>query len=345
MVSVCFTVICLVAAVVRGSPFNASRPLDRSLFYCTLCFAFSASLYAISLLFKDSIACIEYNDDLLYAGRGLPNTLCTFIATLLYYFGSAGRLWWLMLSVAWRWNMKEHSVAEMEKFVFRSHIICWALPLFLVVMALMAQSIHPELLSGVCLVGTASQANHQVFVVLREFLITLAAVLVLIGGCLTTVQRRSDVTGSGSATPSAGFIGVLYPIAAIFLLLSSLQNQFTPLLGKWTTLAALQLLADPSLGTLIGAAYFVYLLYACYQHGPIGPGLHEKQGYLPAMVGAQTTTSCVTPSVYHQVSPQGRMIASLTAGGTSANGTYYAQATGDSPPQVPQIPIPPVPSM
>uniref|UniRef100_A0A914ZDE7 Frizzled-4 n=1 Tax=Panagrolaimus superbus TaxID=310955 RepID=A0A914ZDE7_9BILA len=353
MISVCVTTICLVAACIRGSPFTARRPIDRSLFFATLCFAISAAFYALSLLLREKIACIEYNEHLLYAVRGLPNTSCTFVATILYYFGTAGRLWWLMICIAWRWNMKEHSVAEMEKFIFRAHIISWALPLFLVTMALMAQSVYPEFISGVCLIGISSQSQHQIFNVLREFLIMVAAFLSIFSGCLTSRNPSSNQLSQISNTlPSAGIIGIFYPIAAAFILICSLQNHFNPLLGSWAPLAAFQLIADPALGTLIGVTYFVYILYACYQHGPISPGLLEKQGYLPAATTLShqlpgTTTSCVTvtpASVYQQVSAH----PSNAPGGS----TYYTSSvipgimsSSTSPPTIPQAPIPPVPSL
>ena len=108
-------------------------PIDKSLFFCAFCFAISAGLYAFSLLLRNKviswiiirkelvqfqIACTEYNDNLLYAVRGLLNTKCTLMATLLYYFGSAGRLWWLMICIGWRWSMKEHSLADMVRSIF-----------------------------------------------------------------------------------------------------------------------------------------------------------------------------------------------------------------------------------
>lgn len=143
MISVCITTICLVAACIRGSPFTTRRPIDRSLFFCNLCFAISAGLYALSLLLREKvgvflklcsliieafqIACTEYNDHHLYAVHGLPNTSCTFIATLLYYFGTAGRLWWLMICVAWRWSMREHSATEMVSLLILVRILITSL--------------------------------------------------------------------------------------------------------------------------------------------------------------------------------------------------------------------------
>ena len=243
-----------------------------------------------------------------------------------------------------------------EKFIFRAHIICWALPLFLVTMALMAQSVQPELVSGVCLVGSASHPQYQIFIALRELLIMLAATLVLFSGFLNSVHN--SIRSMSSTSPSAGCIGFLYPLAAVFLLVSSFQSHYNPQLGRWTPLAAFQLLADPALGTLIGSAYFVYILYSCYQSGTIG-GQIEKNGYLPPNAIqvtsnghglSGTTTTCITGpqmasgSLYHQVS-------AASGGVPTSIGTYYSAGgfmapppTNVSPPAPPNRPIPQVPS-
>lgn len=161
-----------------------------------------------------------------------------------------------------------------------------------------------------------------------------------------------------STSPSAGCIGFLYPLAAVFLLVSSFQSHYNPQLGRWTPLAAFQLLADPALGTLIGSAYFVYILYSCYQSGTIG-GQIEKNGYLPPNAIqvtsnghglSGTTTTCITGpqmasgSLYHQVS-------AASGGVPTSIGTYYSAGgfmapppTNVSPPAPPNRPIPQVPS-
>lgn len=196
------------------------------------------------------------------------------------------------------------------------------------------------------MIGISSQNQHQIFNVAREFLLMVASFVGCSCGCFAS---RSPSTFSSSA-PSAGIIGLFYPIAAAFLLLGSIQSIFHPLLDGWTPLASFQLLADPALGTLIGVTYFVYILYACYQHGPVSPAFPEKQGYLPAATTMShqlpgTTTSCVTvtpASVYQQV----------TAHPNAPGSTYYTSSiipgvmtASTSPPAVPQIPIPPVPSL
>uniref|UniRef100_A0A914CWY9 Frizzled-4 n=1 Tax=Acrobeloides nanus TaxID=290746 RepID=A0A914CWY9_9BILA len=247
IISAGLTFVCLLFSCVRQMPVPFMRkPIEKSLFFCTLCFAFSSAVYLFSLFEKDRVACMDYNGHSLFVVPGVQHVPCTLLATLLYYFGTAGRLWWLILCCSWRWCLKDHTNSESEHFIFRSHVFAWATPLVIITLALMAQSIHADPLANLCMVGGSSRIQHQVFVSLRELVLFFGSLLPLASGCLTSVHSNQP-NGSGHNS-GAGLIGVLYPVAAAFWLIASIQYLFNPNSYGWNIVSAFKLLADPTLG-------------------------------------------------------------------------------------------------
>ncbi|KAH7720199.1 Protein MIG-1 a [Aphelenchoides avenae] len=279
ILSVGLTFVCLVVACVPRQTPLSRRPIDRSLFYCTACFAFSASVYFFTLFHKENIACTSYAGHQLFIVPGMQHIPCTLVATVLYYLGTAGRLWWMLICVAWRWSLKPHPRAETEQYLFRAHVIAWATPLVLITVALMAQAVNGEPLSGLCLVGAGSRSQTQFFVSLRDLAILVACIMILASGCLTAVH--SERSGSEGNYSIAGMIGALFPLSAAFWLIASVQHLFNPKVQQgWNLVSALKLLADPSLGILIGIAHFVYILHCCWERS----GRQSKHGYQPGVL-------------------------------------------------------------
>lgn len=69
--------------------------------------------------------------------------------------------------------------------LYNAHVFSWVTPFVLLIIALMAQAAHAEQLSGICLVGAVGRGNFQMFVLLRDFVVVIASILILGSGCLT----------------------------------------------------------------------------------------------------------------------------------------------------------------
>ncbi|KAI1724729.1 fz domain-containing protein [Ditylenchus destructor] len=271
-------------------------PLEKSLFFCALSFASSALLYLFSVFQKDKIACTHYTGHNLFIVAGMQHVPCTLMATLLYYSGSAGRLWWLILCCSWRVALKQRSRIDIKKFIFRAHCLAWSVPLALCILALMGQAIQADPLSGVCMVGGANRLQHQIFISGRDGVILVTSFLILVSGCLTTATTSAGTTipasinymgnGQGAtikkAKPLSSVTGglilsILYPLVTSFWLVASIHYIFNSNVpyqhersrnnnyyGGWGLISAGKLLADPSLGIIIGVGYFIYILHGCW---------------------------------------------------------------------------------
>uniref|UniRef100_A0A1I7WXR3 Frizzled domain-containing protein n=1 Tax=Heterorhabditis bacteriophora TaxID=37862 RepID=A0A1I7WXR3_HETBA len=109
------------------------------------------------------ISCTDYSSHLLFVIGDLPHIPCSSVASLLYYFGTAGRLWWLILCYTWNYQTT----------------------------------------------NTGSIILDGVFNLFRDFVLVFACSLPLLFGCFTMLNSPQDQF-------SAGLVGVLYPVAALF---------------------------------------------------------------------------------------------------------------------------------
>lgn len=250
---------------------------ELSLLFCSLSFAVSAVVYLFSLLYRDQISCMDYTTKSIFVVSGVQHIPCTTAAILLYYFGTTGRLWWFVLCCTWNRYTQRHQ-QNSETLILRTHVLAWGVPLGAVMLALMAQSVHADPLSGICLVGGGNRVIEAVFVSLRELILLLCCLVPLFFGCLELI---GSAPANDHSVASSGLLGSLYPMAAAFLLLSSLQYLLTPNVTGWNTVVAIKLLADPMLGVLASSGCLFQILFNIFKanRSPVV----DKHGYQPAV--------------------------------------------------------------
>ncbi|MFH4981534.1 hypothetical protein AB6A40_008243 [Gnathostoma spinigerum] len=270
LTSVCFVTFCFRRQCLMALP-------ETSLFFCSICFAVSAVVYLFSLLYKDQISCMRYTTRLIFVSSGVQHIPCTTVAIILYYCGTTGRLWWFILCCSWNklFTRQQHTAG---KQLLRTHVLAWTVPLGAVMLALMAQSVHADSLSGICLVGSDSRMMEAIFVTLREFIMLLCCLVPLFFGCLALVGSASV---NEHSMVSSGILGGLYPITATVILLSSLQHLFSPTITVWNTIRAVRLLADPTLGIVSSAGCLFQIIYNILKTNR-SPHV-DKHGYQPAL--------------------------------------------------------------
>uniref|UniRef100_A0A1I7WZJ8 Frizzled-4 n=1 Tax=Heterorhabditis bacteriophora TaxID=37862 RepID=A0A1I7WZJ8_HETBA len=221
------------------------------------------------------ISCTDYSSHLLFVIGDLPHIPCSSVASLLYYFGTAGRLWWLIL--CYTWNYQTTNTGSIEKYQVQMQMVAWAAPLGLVMLALMARSISADPLSGICFVGGSSMILDGVFNLFRDFVLVFACSLPLLFGCFTMLNSPQDQF-------SAGLVGVLYPVAALFYMLSFANDAVQPSMQwsrSWNIVSAIKILIDPILGVIASSCCLMHIVVnSCRSiRSPVG----NKHGYQPAV--------------------------------------------------------------
>uniref|UniRef100_A0A1I7XZS0 Frizzled-4 n=1 Tax=Steinernema glaseri TaxID=37863 RepID=A0A1I7XZS0_9BILA len=298
------TIMCVLMICMRRQ--GLSNLCDRSLVFSSVSFAFSSVVYLFSLVYKDQISCMPYVDSHIFVVAGLQYVPCTVMAILLYYFGTTGRLWWFVLCYFWYKPQPEPSVsASSSSSVFRMQMLTWGVPLSLLIVVLMAQSVQADPLTGICLVGGGASyrpVTQGVFVSLRELLLVLCCLVPLFLGCI------SEMGSPRQAPYATGLVACFYPVVATVLLVFSFQH-LSPSANGLSWVLMTRLLTDPILGILSSLACLLQMTINVYHANR--SDLMYKRGYQPA-----------APQI-----PQPQIPHHYVAGSSNATMPRYATAT------------------
>ncbi|GMS98067.1 hypothetical protein PENTCL1PPCAC_20242, partial [Pristionchus entomophagus] len=286
LISVVMTSICVITTLSRKSDRSPRSFPETALLNCAAAFAGSSIVYLLSLLYREQISCTSYASHQLFIVSSVTHVPCNSAAVLLYYFGTAGRLWWIVLAYAWH-SSDAPQGGTMERLRPAIEMLTWALPLLFVMIALISKSVSADPLSGICYVGAASKTQDSVFNLLREVVAVVIAAVPLLVGCLVRVGRHNSTmhhqTNPGSSA-LFGLVVLLYLITALFYMLSfghGAVQESSAWDRSWNLVSAVKVLIDPILGALSAGACLISLLrdvFSSYRSP-----LSNKAGYVPAV--------------------------------------------------------------
>ncbi|GFS09269.1 frizzled-4 [Elysia marginata] len=152
---------------------------ERPIVLMATCYNIYSIAYLVRLIAgREDIACdLESQSNLnVLTQEGLENTDCAIVFLLLYFFGSASALWWLVLSVTWfmaaglGWG---HEAIQAQSSYF--HLVAWAIPAIKTIIILVMRDVDADELTGTCFVGNQKTST------LMGFAIAPHAVYLIIG--------------------------------------------------------------------------------------------------------------------------------------------------------------------
>ncbi|MFH4977638.1 hypothetical protein AB6A40_004347 [Gnathostoma spinigerum] len=97
--------------------------------------------------------------------------LCQLVFVLVYFFGMAGSVWWVLLSLTWvlaaasKWSSE--AIAGYANYF---HLTAWLLPAIQTITVIVVGAVDGDPMTGICYVGNTNVTNLQIFV-LRSFLL------------------------------------------------------------------------------------------------------------------------------------------------------------------------------
>ncbi len=120
----------------------------------------SYCVYSVGFLIRlfvgvENVACDRDSGVQYIIQEGLESTGCTIVFLILYYFGMASSLWWVILTLTWflaagkKWG---HEAIEANSSYF--HLAAWAIPAIKTIMILVMRKVAGDELTGVCYVGS-----------------------------------------------------------------------------------------------------------------------------------------------------------------------------------------------
>lgn len=197
---------------------------ERPIVYLSACYFMVALGYLARLaLGRDEVAC---DGGLLRTSADGPSA-CTLVFILVYFFGMASSIWWVVLSFAWflaaglKWG--NEAIAGHAQYY---HLAAWLIPAAKTVAVLLAGAVDGDPVAGVCYVGNSSPDNLKKYVLAPLIVYFALGATFLLAGFVSLFRIRSVIKrqggiGAGSKADKLeklmiriGVFSVLYAVPA-----------------------------------------------------------------------------------------------------------------------------------
>ncbi|KFM67990.1 Frizzled-4, partial [Stegodyphus mimosarum] len=193
-------------------------------------FIYSIAFFIRLIGGRDDMACHHdtyYGEPLLILG-GLDNINCTVVFTLLYFFGMASSIWWVILTLCWfltaglRW-----STEILERFGTYFHLLAWILPAIKTISILVLRDVDADELTGTCYVGNQNRQAMLRFVIVPSFTY-LAVGIIFLTACGSAIFKNKNLRTKIRTTEEkwevlmvrVGIFAILYTVPATCVLIA-----------------------------------------------------------------------------------------------------------------------------
>ncbi|XP_041504636.1 frizzled-9 [Microtus oregoni] len=196
---------------------------ERPIIFLSMCY----NVYSLAFLIRavagaQSVACDQEAGALYVIQEGLENTGCTLVFLLLYYFGMASSLWWVVLTLTWflaagkKWG---HEAIEAHGSYF--HMAAWGLPALKTIVVLTLRKVAGDELTGLCYVASMDPAALTGFVLVPLSCYLVLGTSFLLTGFVALFHIRKIMKTGGTNTEKLeklmvkiGVFSILYTVPA-----------------------------------------------------------------------------------------------------------------------------------
>ncbi|XP_022121681.2 frizzled-4 [Pieris rapae] len=138
---------------------------------------------------------------MLLAHDGLANPNCAVVFMLLYYFGLAASVWWVVVAGAWRASVLRPPVtpatSRNDRHSSLLQLAAWGVPAALAAAVLVTRDVDADELTGTCFVGNQSSKSLLALVIIPEAICLLLGSMFLASGLRTVLRRPTPVPVPG----------------------------------------------------------------------------------------------------------------------------------------------------
>lgn len=194
---------------------------ERPIIYLAFCYNLYSIAYLIRLIAKpEGISCSANGKHLIV--DGLNTAGCSIVFLLLYYFGMASSIWWVLLTVTWflsaalKWSQE---AIEHKSTYF--HAVAWVIPAIQTITALSMRKVDADELTGLCYVGNQNVKSLAGFVLVPLCVYLVIGTTFLLGGFIALFRIRSVLKDRDTNTQKLeklmvriGVFSVLYTLPA-----------------------------------------------------------------------------------------------------------------------------------
>ncbi|XP_076445592.1 frizzled-9-like [Babylonia areolata] len=202
---------------------------ERPVIFLAFCYA----VYSLAFLLRAATGPQAISCDRTREGRqfliqeGLESTWCIIVFLLLYFFGMASSIWWVILTLTWflaagrKWG--QEAIEALSSYF---HLAAWAIPAISTIVILTMRRVDGDELTGTCYVGHQDVAALTGFVLVPLLVYLALGTLFTLAGFAALFSIRSNLKqeGGGGRGPNIrkleklmakiGVFSVLYTVPA-----------------------------------------------------------------------------------------------------------------------------------
>ena len=241
--SLCFssTLITLLTFLIETSRF---RYPERPIIFLSACYMIVAMGFLIGSSSNDnSIVCKTQKNAMMqskeYLVQGVEHLPCTLLFMMIYFFGMASSIWWVVLTLTWflaaglKWG---HEAIENISSYF--HLAAWTIPGVKLIAILWLQKIDSDILSGICFTGLRNMNLMRGFLIAPLLLYLVLGACFLLAGFVSLFRIRNVMKHEGNKTDKLekfmvriGVFSIMFMVPAIIVICCYFYEQSS--YNKW----------------------------------------------------------------------------------------------------------------
>ncbi|XP_023833691.1 frizzled-8-like [Salvelinus namaycush] len=199
---------------------------ERPIIFLSACYMFVSVGYIVRLIAgHEQVACnMEHDTEHIHYETTGP-ALCTIVFLLIYFFGMASSIWWVILSLTWflaagmKWG--NEAIASYSQYF---HLAAWLIPSMKSIAVLALSSVDGDPVAGICYVGNQNLDNLRGFVLAPLVIYLFIGTMFLLAGFVSLFRIRSVIKQGGTKTDKLerlmiriGIFTVLYTVPATII--------------------------------------------------------------------------------------------------------------------------------
>ncbi|BFZ15373.1 hypothetical protein BsWGS_18412 [Bradybaena similaris] len=239
---------------------------ERPIIFLSACYFVVSIGYIIRLIVgHEGVAC--ESGAIRYETTG--PAVCTVVFLLIYFFGMASSIWWVILSFTWflaaglKWG--QEAIASYSQYF---HLAAWLIPSVKSIAVLAMSSVDGDPVIGICFVGNQSLDNLRGFVLAPLFVYLIIGTSFLLAGFVSLFRIRNTIKQEGQGTADKleqlmvriGVFSVLYTVPATIVISCYFYEQH--LRERWESTRTCPCYANPAAPdyTVFMLKYFMCLV-------------------------------------------------------------------------------------
>ena len=201
---------------------------ERPIVFLSGCYLMVSTGYIIRLILgHEFVACESYEDQAIIRYETTGPAVCTVVFLLVYFFGMASSIWWVILSFTWflaaglKWG--QEAIANYSQYF---HLAAWLIPSIKSIAVLALSSVDGDPVAGVCFVGNQNLNNLRGFVLAPLCFYLVLGASFLLAGFVSLFRIRNVIKQQGHAKADKleklmiriGVFTVLYTVPATIVI-------------------------------------------------------------------------------------------------------------------------------